>query len=90
MSNLKKCSPKILTNIEKYHKRGNIGSHLIYSQFRTLEGIELLKTVLEVNGFERFSIVKNDLGLWELGKMDPEKPKFLLYTGRNCGRKGNS
>ena len=54
----------------KHYKRENIGSHLIYSQFRTLEGIELLKTVLEVNGFERFSIVKNDLGLWELGKMD--------------------
>ena len=81
MSNLKKCSPKFLQILKNITNEENIGSHLIYSQFRTLEGIELLKTVLEVNGFERFSIVKNDLGLWELGKMDPEKPKFLLYTG---------
>ena len=37
----------------------NKGLHLIYSQFRTLEGIGIFQLVLEANGFAQFKIAKN-------------------------------
>jgi len=58
------------------------GLHLIYSQFRTLEGIGILKLILEANGFSQFKI-KQSLGGWILD-MTPEeraRPCFALYTG---------
>jgi hypothetical protein len=70
---------KILENIKhKDHK----GLHLLYSQFRTLEGIGIFKLVLEANGFIEFKISKKG-GEWiiENGEIDPEKPRFVLYTG---------
>jgi hypothetical protein len=57
--------------------------HLIYSQFRTLEGIGIFKYVLEANGFIQFKIKKNDTGLWYIDIKDEDKgkPTFILYTG---------
>jgi len=58
--------------------------HLVYSQFRTLEGIGLFQYVLEYNGFTQFKIKKNtSSGLWELNisKENKGKPTFALYTG---------
>ena len=73
---------KILQDDKKYK-----GLHLIYSQFRTLEGIGILKLILEANGFAQFSIKeeKNEIGEteWALN-IPPEdigKPMFALYTG---------
>ena len=40
----------------------NVGLHLIYSQFRTLEGIGILKLILEENGFFEFKIQKTGAG----------------------------
>ena len=61
----------------------NIVLHLIYSQFRTLEGIGILKLVLEANGFVEFKIKKNAEGDWiiDIAKENYGKPKFALYTG---------
>ena len=59
------------------------GLHLIYSQFRTLEGIGILKLILEANGFSQFKIKQSSLGDWTLD-MTPEeraRPCFALYTG---------
>jgi len=59
------------------------GLHLIYSQFRTLEGIGILKLVLEANGFSHFKIKQSSLGDWTID-MTPEqraRPCFALYTG---------
>lgn len=59
------------------------GLHLIYSQFRTLEGIGILKLVLETNGFSHFKIKQSSLGDWTID-MTPEeraRPCFALYTG---------
>ena len=58
------------------------GLHLLYTQFRTLEGIGIFKLVLESNGFVQFKI-KNVTGTWKLDiePEDMEKPKFALYTG---------
>ena len=68
---------KVLDNIES-----NPGKHLVYSQFRTLEGIEIFKLVLEANGFAPFTI-SNSSGLWRVVTKPGEekKPKFVLYTG---------
>lgn len=77
---LKIYSPKflaVLGNIES-----NQGKHLVYSQFRTLEGIEIFRLVLEANGFAQFRI-SNTSGLWQVVVRPGEesKPKFVLYTG---------
>jgi len=80
---LETYSPKFLTILNSLLDEDNIGLNLIYSQFRTLEGIGILKLVLEHNGFSHFKIKKNAAGIWELD-MTPEelaKPSFALYTG---------
>ena len=71
---------KILENLKSEE---NIGLNLIYSQFRTLEGIGIFKLVLEANGFAEFKI-KKESGIWNIviAKEDYKKPKFVLYTGK--------
>ena len=75
-------SPKFLTILNQVLDPSNEGSHLIYSQFRTLEGIGILSLVLKANGFAQFKIVKLQ-GEWKLNikEEDIAKPKFILYTG---------
>jgi hypothetical protein len=48
---LKTYSPKFLNILENLTDAENVGLHLIYSQFRTIEGIGILKLILEANGF---------------------------------------
>ena len=76
-------SPKFLNILENIRDPEHIGLHLIYSQFRTLEGIGILKLVLEQNGFIHFKIVKNSSGQWmiDIPMEDRGKPSFILYTG---------
>jgi hypothetical protein len=79
---LQTYSPKFLTMLEMIQREDNIGLNLIYSQFRTAEGIGLFSLVLEKNGFARFRINKTNEG-WEIN-MKPEdegKPTYALYTG---------
>jgi hypothetical protein len=80
---LKTYSPKfqrILYNIQKdQHK----GTHLVYSQFRTLEGIGILSLILKQNGYSEFKIKKDESGRWKIDmtQEDINKPSFALYTG---------
>ena len=79
---LEKYSPKFLNIIENINNEKHRGCHLIYSHFRKLEGIGILKLALETNGYAQFKI-KNVDGTWKLD-MSPEdegKPTFALYTG---------
>lgn len=71
---------KILYNIQKDDHKG---SHLIYSQFRTLEGIGILSLILKQNGYSEFKIKKDDSGKWLIDMTQEElsKPSFALYTG---------
>ena len=80
---LETYSPKFLNILENIQDPENIGLHLIYSQFRTLEGIGIFKMVLEANGFAQFKIKKDASGIWELDipEEDFGKPMFALYTG---------
>jgi hypothetical protein len=75
-------SPKFLNILNRLLDDTYEGTHLIYSQFRTLEGIGILSLVLKANGFAQFKIVKSQ-GEWRLNikEEDIAKPKFILYTG---------
>uniref|UniRef100_A0A6C0DG76 Helicase ATP-binding domain-containing protein n=1 Tax=viral metagenome TaxID=1070528 RepID=A0A6C0DG76_9ZZZZ len=80
---LETYSPKYLHMLENIQDEDHPGLHLVYSQFRTLEGIGIFKLVLEQNGFTQFKIKKNTSGIWELdiAEDDRGKPTFALYTG---------
>ena len=75
-------SPKFLNMLENIQDEKFQGLHLLYTQFRTLEGIGIFKLVLEANGFAQFKL-KNVSGSWKIDIMpeDMDKPKFALYTG---------
>ena len=75
-------SPKFLEILQNLNNKDHIGLHLIYSQFRTIEGIGILKLILEANGYAEFKIQKTDNDWMIVEKEGNEnKPKFLLYTG---------
>jgi hypothetical protein len=76
-------SPKFLAMLENIQDPSHEGLNLIYSQFRTLEGIGIFSLVLEANGFARFKIRKNESGNWvcDISEEDQGKPMFALYTG---------
>jgi len=76
-------SPKFLHILENIQDPEYKGLHLVYSQFRTAEGIGLFTLVLNKNGFSQFKIKKNSLGLWEINipESDEGKPTYALYTG---------
>jgi hypothetical protein len=81
---LQTYSPKFLHILENIDDPTNHpGLHLVYSQFRTAEGIGLFSLVLEKNGFARFRIKKNHLNVWEIDipEVDEGKPTYALYTG---------
>jgi len=79
---LDRFSPKFAKILENIQNEEYRGLHLLYSQFRTLEGIGILKLILEKNGFVEFKISKSG-GDWiiENFDVDQEKPRFVLYTG---------
>jgi hypothetical protein len=80
---LETYSPKFLRILENITDADNVGCNLIYSQFRTLEGIGILKLVLEANGFAQFKLKKGSSGMWaiDMAAEDTGKPKVALYTG---------
>jgi hypothetical protein len=80
---LQTYSPKFLHILENIQDSEYKGLHLVYSQFRTAEGIGLFTLVLNKNGFTQFKIKKNSLGLWEINipLADEGKPTYALYTG---------
>tara|TARA_Y100000768_G_C23990023_1_gene691787 strand:+ start:1406 stop:4738 length:3333 start_codon:yes stop_codon:yes gene_type:complete len=75
-------SPKFLNILENVENAEHKGLHLIYSQFRTLEGIGILKLIFEANGFAQFKL-KKEAENWILDIPEDSlgKPMFGLYTG---------
>ena len=80
---LETYSPKYLNILENIKDTEYIGLHLVYSQFRTMEGIGVFTLVLDNNGFTRFKIKKNSLDVWELDIHEDDRGKqtYALYTG---------
>jgi hypothetical protein len=81
-THLGQYSPKFVELLNHLQDEGNKGLHLIYSQFRTIEGVGILKLILEANGFAEFKLKKTGAN-WEIvnNEEDKGKPKFVLYTG---------
>ena len=80
---LQTYSPKFLHILENIKDPEHIGLHLLYSQFRTAEGIGLFCLTLEKNGFARFRIKQNSHGIWQINipPEDEGKQFYALYTG---------
>ena len=76
---LQKYSPKYLEILRNIKNPDNEGLNLVYSQFRTLEGIGIFTEVLKYNGFVEFKVIKSSKG-WDIN-MEIGKPAFALYTG---------
>jgi hypothetical protein len=79
---LAQCSYKYKRILENLTDERNVGLHLLYSQFREIEGLGIFRLVLEANGFAEFKIKKVS-GSWQIDEVagDEGKPKFVLYTG---------
>ena len=79
---LKIYSPKFLSVLQNIQDDEYRGLHLVYSQFRTLEGIGIFKLILEANGFTEFKIKRDGLE-WKIDIKEENKgkPTFALYTG---------
>ena len=79
---LQSYSPKFRKILDNISSVENIGLHLLYSHFRTLEGIGIIRLILLANGFSEFKIQKQNNN-WTIIEDEDEldKPKFVLYTG---------
>ena len=80
---LQMYSNKMLKLLDNVTDERHAGLHLIYSQFRTMEGIEIIKMILEANGYAEFKLVKQG-GEWSIKQDDAGnegKLRFVLYTG---------
>ena len=79
---LQETSPKFLKILENIQDPTNEGLHMLYSQFRTIEGIGILKLILEANGFAEFKLNYIN-GAWDIQESEGDLglPKFVLYTG---------
>lgn len=79
---LQTYSPKFKAILESVTATEHTGPHLVYSQFRTLEGIGVLRLVFLANGFAEFKLKRGDDG-WamDVDMEDRKKPMFVLYTG---------
>jgi hypothetical protein len=77
-------SPKFLKLLQNLQDPKHVGLNLVYSQFRTLEGIGLLKMAMEANDYAQFRIKHNAATRqWVLDNRpeDAGKRRFALYTG---------
>jgi hypothetical protein len=81
---LAQFSPKYLEIMNRI--RESPGPALVYSQFKTLEGLGLFAAALRASeeGYLPLDIVWNsDIAQWEIPEalMDPDRPRYILYTG---------
>ena len=80
---LKTYSPKFLAMLDNIDDLEHKGLHLVYSQFRSMEGIGIFCLVLEANGFAKFKIKRTGSDGWEINMSEEDmgKPCYALYTG---------
>ena len=81
-SRLNDYSPKFLKMLQNISSPKNKGLNLVYSQFRSLEGIGMFSLVLNANGYTQFKIKKEgDTWAMDIAPEDEDKPTYALYTG---------
>lgn len=69
-------SPKFLKILQNLMNEDHIGSHLLYSQFRTLEGIGIFKIVLDYYGYTEFKLRKVNAASSIVYKLDIRNPYY--------------
>ncbi len=75
-------SPKFLAILKNMINQDYKGIHLLYSQFKTLEGIGIFKLVLKANNFVEFKLKKGPDGYkLDMKPEDIGKPMFASYSG---------
>ena len=89
---LQMYSNKMCKLLDNINDERHAGLHLIYSQFRTMEGIEIIKMILEANGYAEFKLVKQG-GDWTIKADDDAddegnagKPQLDKCATANKGR----
>ena len=81
---LKVYSPKMLEILKRLKNPNNKGLHMVYSTFRTLEGIGIFQEVLHAHGYQEFKIAKKG-DRWELDYKPDGRACYALYTGKEDG-----
>jgi hypothetical protein len=82
---LEAFSPKMLkmmTNIKESLGGEAFRNQLVYSYFRNLEGLGVFSAALEANGWQEYKLTKEANQWVEDPSLDPEKPAFAFYTGK--------
>jgi hypothetical protein len=83
---LLKYSPKYNEILKRIKSLDDIGGGLsfIYTEYKTLEGIAILKIILKANGYAEFKLEKNEFGeyiqIFEYDD-DKDKPKYAFWGG---------
>ena len=79
---LEQLSPKFSKMLENLSK--SPGTSLVYSSFKSVEGLRIFGMVLEANGYSRYklSIDKSSDSYEEIcSPEDVGKPKYMIYSG---------
>ena len=80
-SALETFSPKMLKMLKNV--KGSIGGNqFVYSQYRSLEGLGVFSAILDANGWQQYKLAKEANQWVESKDMDPEKPAYAFYTGK--------
>ena len=82
MDALTTYSPKIKEMIQNINE--SPGNVFIYSQFKTLEGINTIALAMSVNGYAKFNLVQNEKGEYiehYPDTKDKNKPKYIIFEG---------
>ena len=78
---LETFSPKMLKILQNV--KGSIGGNqFVYSQYRSLEGLGVFSAILDANGWQQYKLAKEANQWVESKDMDPEKPAYAFYTGK--------
>ena len=78
---LARSSPKFARLLETV--RTSPGPVLVYSEFRTVEGLGLLSVTLDANGWAEFALDRDDANEFVVltRPQDTGKPKYIKFTG---------
>ena len=78
-------SPKMLEIVKRIKdnlgESPNFNNQLVYSFYKSLQGIGILCAVLDLNGFQRYKLKKTPAGWEEDESMKPGVPAYATYTG---------
>ena len=79
-SQLKIISPKFLALMKNIQNPQNKGLNLVYTQFKSVEGIGTLSIILEANGFSQFKIKKKGTDDWTIDVPEDAKKSGKLFA----------